>query len=133
MSQLKRQHFYLIELAKQTIAKRFKEGRHHAFAALRTRSGKVFSGIQLKTEVARASVCAEASAIAVAASEGDTEIETIAVVNRYGELVPPCGLCRELILHYSPKAEVLVPGPNGGKVMTIQQLLPLRQGYNQDK
>jgi cytidine deaminase len=129
LSQLKKQHFFLIEIAKKTIASRFKEERHHAAAAVKSKSGKIYTGVQLKTSVGKAAICAVASAIANAANEGDTEIEAVVAVNRYGEVFPPCGICRELLLDYAPKAEVVVPGLTGNKIMTIQQILPVRQGF----
>jgi cytidine deaminase len=129
LSQLKKQHFYLIEMAKKTLASRFKEGRHHAVAAIRSKSGKIYTGVQLKTSVGKASICAVAASIANAANEGDTEIDAVVAVNRYGEVFPPCGICRELLLDYAPKAEVIVPGLTGNKIMTIQQILPVRQGF----
>lgn len=73
-----------------------------------------------------AEVCAEAVALSAAAEEGITDIETLVVVNRIGDLISPCGRCRELFLDYCPKAEIIVPGVGGGKVMTPQELLPLR-------
>jgi len=35
--------------------------------------------------------------IGIAASEGYTEIETIVAVNEQGDVVSPCGMCREVI------------------------------------
>lgn len=125
MSELTRNHFYLIEMAKNLIAKRFKEGHHHTVSALRTRAGKMYVGIQVKSRMPKATICAEAAAIASAACEGDVDIESIVVINRYGRIIPPCGVCRELILEYSPDAEVIVPGSSGGKPMAIEKLLPI--------
>jgi len=127
MTQLKRQHFYLIDTAKKLISQRFKENRHHFAAALKSRCGKVFTGIQLKTSIAGAEICAEAVAIAAAAEEGVTGVESIVTVNRIGEVIAPCGACRELLIDYCPDAEVIVPGPAGDKIMKPADLLPLRQ------
>lgn len=127
MSSLKKHHFYLIETAKKLIAQRFKLGRHQLAAALKTKSGKVYTGIQLKTSVNKHEICAEAAAIASAANSGETDIEAIVLVNRTGEIISPCGACRDLILDYSPKAEVLVNAPGGGKAVKVSQLLPFRE------
>ncbi len=127
MTQLKRQHFYLIDTAKKLISQRFKENRHHFAATLKSRCGKVFTGIQLKTSIAGAEICAEAVAIAAAAEEGVTGVESIVTVNRIGEVIAPCGACRELLIDYCPDAEVIVPGPAGDKIMKPADLLPLRQ------
>lgn len=53
----------LIENARSIIIKRFKENYHHVGAALRTKSGKVFSSVHLEAYVGRVAVCAEAIAI----------------------------------------------------------------------
>lgn len=127
MTQLKRQHFYLIDTAKKLISQRFKENRHHFAAALKSKCGKVFTGLQLKTSIAGAEVCAEAVAIAAAAEEGVTGVEAIVTVNRIGDIIAPCGTCRELLIDYCPDAEIIVPGPAGGKIMKPAELLPLRQ------
>jgi cytidine deaminase len=127
MTALKKHHFYLIESAKALIAQRFKSGRHQLAAALKTRSGKVYTGVQLKTSINKNEICAEAAAIANAANAGDTDIEALVLVNRTGEILSPCGSCRELILDYSPKAEIIVNGPGGGKVVKVGQILPLRE------
>jgi len=127
MTELKRQHFYLIDTAKKLISQRFKENRHHLAAALKSKCGKVFTGLQLKTSVAGAEICAEAVAISAAAEEGITAVETIVVVNRIGDVIAPCGNCRELLIDYCPDAEIIVPGPAGAKIMKPVALLPLRQ------
>lgn len=126
MTALKKHHFFLIETAKKHIAQHFKEGKHQLAAALKTKSGKIYTGLQLKTSVNKNEICAEAAAIANAANAGDTEIDAIVLVNRTGQILSPCGSCRELILDYSPKAEIIVNGSSGGKVVKVCQILPLR-------
>src|SRR3546814_18055930 len=60
----------LIEAASALIRKRYAVGRHHIAAALRTRSGRIFTGLHLDTYVGRASVCAEAVAVGQAMADG---------------------------------------------------------------
>lgn len=111
----------LIEEASRIISKRFRENYHHVGAALRTKSGKIFSAVRLEAYVGRVSVCAEAIAIGMATAEGDTDIETIVAVNRQGRVVPPCGICRELISDYAPSSKVII---SQGQKLTIDKLLP---------
>ena len=66
-------------------------------------------------------VCAEAIAIGMAAAQGDTEIETIVAVDRNGRVVPPCGMCRELISDYAPSCKVIITDEES---TTIDELLP---------
>lgn len=119
-----KRHLGLMEEARGVITRRFKQNYHHVGAALRTRSGQVFTGVHLETTVGRIAVCAEAVAIGVAATSGDTEIETIVAVDRDGEVISPCGMCRELIADYAPDCEVIVPGDSGPEVVSIKGLIP---------
>ncbi|PKL43420.1 MAG: cytidine deaminase [Candidatus Riflebacteria bacterium HGW-Riflebacteria-1] len=133
LNQLKKNHFYLIETAKKLISQRFKENRHHFAAAVKSKDGKIFTGLQLKASIAGAEICAEAVALANAAEEGVTDIEALVVVNRIGEVISPCGKCRELFLDYCPKAEIIVPGVAGAKIVTPFELLPARASLIDDK
>lgn len=126
-TQLKRHHFYLIETAKKIIDKRFKENRHHFAAAIKLKDGRIFTGLQLKCVVPTGDVCAEAVAIATAIREDASGVEAIVSVNRIGEVISPCGRCRELIIEYCPEAEVIMPSANGPVLMPASQLLPGRK------
>jgi cytidine deaminase len=114
----------LIEAARSIIALRSKPESHEVGAALRTRSGKIFSAVNVKANVGRVSVCAEAVAIGMAASAGDTDIERIVAVDQQGRVISPCGMCREMISDYAPEADVIVPGDNGLEVLKVAELLP---------
>jgi len=116
----------LINAARQLIAERFKPDYHEIGAALQTKSGQVFSAIHLEATVGRIAVCAEAIAIGMAAAVGDTEIEMIVAVNRLGQVVSPCGMCRELIADYAPDAKVIVPGETEPMLLAISDLLPFK-------
>jgi cytidine deaminase len=111
----------LIEAARHIISNRFKEGYHHVGSALRTKSGKIFSAVHLEAYVGRVAVCAEAIAIGMAAADGDTEIETIVAVDRQGQIVSPCGMCRELISDYAPDCKVIL---TEDEIVTIDEILP---------
>jgi len=114
----------LIDAARDIIDRRYKPDWHRVGAALRTRSGKVFAAVHIEAYVSRLSVCAEAIAIGMAASAGDTEIETIVAVRHTGQVVSPCGMCRELISDYAPQAGVIVPDPDGERIVPVVTLLP---------
>ncbi len=93
-------------------------------AALRTRSGAVFTGVHIEAHVGRVTVCGEAIAIGAAATAGDTDIETIVAVNELGDIVSPCGMCRELIGDYSSTATVIIPRGGQPVAVPIADLLP---------
>ena len=123
----------LIDAATEAIKARYRNNWQEVGAALRTRDGRVVTGVNIDAYVGRGAVCAEAIAIGRAITEsGDKGIETIVAVRhpKPGEaggiaVVSPCGTCRELIRDYDPKASVIVPnGKHGSTVTTIGELLP---------
>jgi cytidine deaminase len=124
MNKLCTEDLQLIEAARSIIALRSKPEAHEVGAALRTRSGKIFAAVNVKANVGRVSVCAEAVAIGMAASAGDTNIERIVAVDQKGRVISPCGLCREMISDYAPQAEVIVSGNDGLKILKVANLLP---------
>lgn len=126
----------LVEAARDAIRTRYRSGWHVVGAALRTRRGRVFTGVHLEASVGRIAVCAEAIALGRAATEaGDTDIAAIVAVyhadpgthSAAPAIVAPCGMCREMIADYAPAARVILPGADGrGVVAAIGDLLPMR-------
>ena len=114
----------LLAQAREIIALRRKPDWHEVGCALRTRSGRVFSAVHLEATVGRIAVCAEAVALGMGAAAGDTDVHTIVAVDRAGDVVAPCGMCRELISDYAPGALVVVPGPAGPDLVSVARLLP---------
>jgi cytidine deaminase len=123
----------LIEAASDAIRRRYRYDWQEVGAAMRTRSGKVFTGVSLDAYLGRMAVCAEAVALGQAITNaGETGIEAIVAVrhpppeeaNRAIAVVSPCGACRELIWDYDRNARVIVPGANGPETVSIGDLLP---------
>jgi cytidine deaminase len=123
----------LIAAATAAIERRYRDDWQEVGAALRTRSGKIFTGVNLDTYLGRMAVCAEAVALGRAIVDlGDAGIDTIVAVrhpapgekNRTAAVVSPCGACRELIFDYDPKARVIVPNGATAAVVPIGDLLP---------
>lgn len=123
----------LIAAAMDAIRPRYRNKWQEVGAAMRTRDGRIVTGVNIDAYIGRIAVCAEAIAIGRAITEtGDHGIETIVAVRHpkpeeAGDIavVSPCGICRELIHDYDSKALVIVPD-NGRepKVVTIGELLP---------
>jgi cytidine deaminase len=123
----------LIDAAVAAIKRRYRNDWQEVGAALRTRDGRIYAGVNLDAYLGRMAVCAEAVALGQAVTEhGETGIETIVAVRhpKPGEadqtiaVVSPCGSCREIIYDYDAKARVIVPNGNDATVATIAELLP---------
>lgn len=80
MSILNTHDMEMIESANKLMKKLYQEGKHHVAAPVRTKSGKVYTAVNLEAYIGRAAVCAEAIVLGKAISEGDREFETIVAV-----------------------------------------------------
>ena len=123
----------LIAAAKAAIKLRYRDDWQEVGAALRTRSGKIFTGVNLDAYLGRMAVCAEAVALGRAFVDlGDDGIAMIVAVrhpppgakDQTISVVSPCGACRELIFDYDRKARVIVPNGSAAAVVPIGELLP---------
>jgi cytidine deaminase len=123
----------LIAAATAAIKQRYRYDWQEVGAALRTRSGKIFTGVNLDAYLGRMAVCAEAVALGRAFVDlGDSGIDTIVAVRHPDPdekdqriaVVSPCGACRELIFDYDPKARVIVPNGQAAAAVPIAELLP---------
>ena len=123
----------LIAAAVAAIKERYRDDWQEVGAALRTRSGTIFTGVNLDAYLGRMAVCAEAVALGRAVVDlGDAGIDTIVAVrhppphekDQTIKVVSPCGACRELIFDYDPKARVIVPNGKTPTVVPIADLLP---------
>jgi len=123
----------LIAAASAAIKERYRDDWQEVGAALRTRSGKIFTGVNLDAYLGRMAVCAEAVALGRAFVElGDAGIDTIVAVRHPSPtekdqtiaVVSPCGACRELIFDYDRQARVIVPNGKSSAVVAIGDLLP---------
>lgn len=95
-------------------------------SAIRSSSGKTYSGANVENAAYPEGCCAEASAISAMILDGERIILDIVVVGKGDDLVTPCGGCRQKIREFSTQdTRVYVCDPNGlRKTYTIEQLLP---------
>ena len=123
----------LVEAARAAIARRYRNDWQEVGAAVRTRSGKVVTGVNLDAYLGRMAVCAEAIALGQMVTQlGEFGIDTVVAVrhpkpdetDRVIRIVSPCGGCRELIWDYDRNARVIVPNGGGETVVSIGELLP---------
>ena len=93
-------------------------------AALRTKTGRVYTGVNVENAVYPHTMCAERVAIFKAVSEGQTEFDVIAVATNNGG--SPCGGCRQVLAEFGLDTIVLIADGEGKlqKEMTVSELLP---------
>ena len=120
----------LVAAAIEVMASHYRPFWHTVAAAIRSRDGRIWTGLHIGTTVGRLATCAEAVALGRALLEGDGTIATAVAVrhpkpeetDRELAIVSPCGACREMFLDYSPDALVILPGK---LKRPIRQLLPV--------
>jgi len=93
-------------------------------AALRTKTGRIFTGVNVENAAYPQTMCAERVAVFKAVSEGEKEFEVISVVTDNGG--SPCGGCRQVLAEFGLNTIVLMADRNGKliKETTVRELLP---------
>lgn len=93
-------------------------------AALRAKSGAIFTGVNVENAAYPVSMCAERIALFKAVSEGEREFDVISVVTNNGG--SPCGACRQVLSEFGLDTIVLIADGDGKLIeeTTIHDLLP---------
>lgn len=95
-------------------------------AAVRTASGKLYTGCNVESASYGLTVCAERVAIWKALSEGERQFTELAVVADTETLTPPCGTCRQIIWEFARGATIVFANLSGQQEkFHIKDLLPL--------
>lgn len=92
-------------------------------AALLTKSGNIYTGVCIETACS-IGFCAEHAAAAAMITAGESEIVKMVAINKRGNILPPCGRCREFISQLNDEnihADVLV---NRKRSLKLSELLP---------
>jgi cytidine deaminase len=94
-------------------------------AALVTAAGNIDTGVCIDTACSLG-FCAEHAAVAEMLKAREAEVRMVVAVDNTGEILPPCGRCRELLWQVSPanRATWVVLGPDAGR--PLAELLPHR-------
>ena len=98
--------------------------KYRVGAALRTKTGKIYTGVNVENAAYPTTMCAERVAIFKAVSEGELEFDAISVVTDNGG--SPCGSCRQVLSEFGLDTIVLIANGKGEliKEMTVGELLP---------
>jgi len=82
-------------------------------AALRAKSGRIFTGCNVENSTYGLTLCAERVAVFKAISEGERGFDAVAVVTDTDSLTPPCGACRQILWEFCGDAEVVLANLKG--------------------
>jgi cytidine deaminase len=94
-------------------------------AALRTNSGRIFTGCNVENSTYGLTLCAERVAVFKALSEGERSFDAVAVVADTQRLTPPCGACRQILWEFCRDAQVILANLGGQIIVRrMSDLLP---------
>ena len=100
-------------------------------AALLTKKGNVYTGVNVENASYSPTICAESTAIVKAVTEGEQDFCAIAVISNSDDFTMPCGVCRQRLFEFSEDLDVICANNElEYKVYKISDLLPY--GFNKD-
>jgi len=93
-------------------------------AALLTRTGKIYTGVNVENAAYSVTMCAERTAVFKAVSEGEKEFSAIAIATDNAGL--SCGSCRQVLAEFGLDTIVMVINGDGEVIeeLTVADLLP---------
>jgi cytidine deaminase len=93
-------------------------------AALLTKGGKIYTGVNIENSSFGATICAERTAFVKAISEGERKFKAIAIYGSGSEAIP-CGICRQFMFEFAPELIVITAeNPEELHIRTLDVLLP---------
>ncbi len=127
-SQLSSKDIELVEIASKHAKERFQKDFISIAGALRTKSGKIYTGINLKYRVRNTSTCGETMAIYAALNDGERDFDTVVGVKYIDEtdsfqVVNGCGWCRQLFSYNAP-LNVIIDNDGVLEVVSAGKLMP---------
>jgi len=130
MIQKRRNYQALITAAKKAKLKAYAPySNFRVGAAIRTKSGKVYTGCNIENSSYGLTICAERTAIFKAISEGEKEFTAIAVASDDKDFCPPCGACRQVLMDLAPSIDFIMIDKSGDqKVVALKELFPIPFG-----
>lgn len=94
-------------------------------AAIKTKSGKTFTGCNVENVSFGLTMCAERNAIAAMVAAGESDPTAVAIYTPTDTPTLPCGACRQVLNEFNGKMKV-TSICNGKKIFegTLDELLP---------
>ncbi len=113
------------------LTPRYVEHRHQIASLIVSDSGHQHFGLHIEAMVGRASSCAENSAVSQFCAAGDPRSVLLASLrlprpgrDEQPRFVPPCGICRELLMDYIGDPFVLLTEGSDTKMTLLSSLFP---------
>lgn len=92
-------------------------------AAVVSKNGNIYTGVCIDTDCSLG-MCAERNAISTMITNGEFEIKMVAAVDKKGNVLPPCGACREFMMQLKNSADIEVLVDHKGTVLKLKDLMP---------
>lgn len=99
--------------------------RYQVGAAILTRNGEIFTGVNVENASFGLTVCAERVAIFNALSQGNRDLVAIAISAQGKEIPFPCGACRQVMNEFNPDLVVILDSGDNINLYTLKELLPM--------
>jgi cytidine deaminase len=126
--------FALIEEAVKLVKFHFVPKKHNLICLIKTKSGQIYSAVNLQGSFGCIDTCAEQIAIGKLVYDQVEDVESILSVrhpkpeeaDQTLKVASPCGRCREMIFDYVPDAWVFVRDGDEVFKTKVQDLMPFR-------
>jgi cytidine deaminase len=94
-------------------------------AALLAADGSITEGCNVENASYPAGICAERAAVSAAIARGVRDFTAIVIATEAERPTPPCGMCRQVMMEFAPRLEVLSVTRGGADASwTMSDLLP---------
>jgi cytidine deaminase len=94
-------------------------------AAILASDGSVTEGCNVENAAYPAGMCAERSAVSAAIARGNRGFEAVLIATEADEPTPPCGICRQVLVEFSPHLLVISATRDGREARwSLDELLP---------
>lgn len=92
-------------------------------SAVLTKSDKIYTGVCIDTDCSLG-MCAKRNALSTMITNREYDVIMIIAVNKNGKVLPPCGACREFMMHLSNSSDIQVVVDNNGTIIKLKDLVP---------
>jgi len=118
----------IIEEKKAKEAIKFSYSPYSKFrvgAAIKTKSGKIFTGANIENASYSLTICAERVALFKAISEGEKDFARLTLYTPTKQFTFPCGACLQALKEHCPDLKIILLRKDGKKKsFLLSQLLP---------